>query len=41
MKKKKPVTQEQIDAWYESGPISKEILTVWLKIIQGNSKDKA
>jgi hypothetical protein len=27
------VSKEQIDAWFDSGPITEEILSFWLEII--------
>ena len=27
------VSKEQIDAWFDSGPITEEMLSLWLEII--------
>jgi hypothetical protein len=32
------VSKEQIDAWFDSGPITKEMLSFWLEIINGSKK---
>jgi hypothetical protein len=34
----KPITEEQIKAWFDSGPITEEILSLWLEIINGSKK---
>jgi hypothetical protein len=34
----KPVTEEQIEAWFDSGPVTKEILSFWLEIINQNKE---
>jgi hypothetical protein len=34
----KSVTEEQIKAWFDSGPITEEILSFWLEIINQNKK---
>ena len=32
------VSKEQIEAWFNSGPIKKEMLSLWLEIINGSKK---
>ena len=32
------VSKEQIDAWFDSGPITEEMLSLWLAIINGSKK---
>ena len=27
------VSKEQVDAWFDSGPITEEILALWLEVI--------
>ena len=34
----KSVSEEEIKAWFDSGPITKEILSLWLEIINGSKK---
>jgi len=34
----KPVTEKQIKEWFDSGPITEEILSSWLEIINGSKK---
>ena len=34
----KSITEEQIKAWFDSGPITEEILSLWLEIINGSKK---
>ena len=36
----KPVTEEQIKAWFDSGPITEEILSSWLEIINRDKETK-
>jgi len=31
-------SKEQIDAWFDSGPITKEMLSLWLEIINGSKE---
>jgi hypothetical protein len=32
------VSKEQIDAWFDSGPITEEMLSLWLEIINRDEK---
>jgi hypothetical protein len=32
------VSKEQIDAWFDSGPITEEMLSLWLGIINRDEK---
>jgi hypothetical protein len=34
----KSVSEEEIKAWFDSGPITEEILSLWLEIINGSKK---
>jgi hypothetical protein len=34
----KSVSEEEIKAWFDSGPITEEILSLWLAIINGDKK---
>jgi len=34
----KLVTEEQIKEWFDSGPITEEILSLWLEIINRSKK---
>ena len=34
----KSITEEQIKAWFDSGPVTKEILSFWLEIINQNKE---
>ena len=38
--KKKVVTEQDIQDWYDSGPIKPEMLQMWLDIIQQNKETK-
>ena len=32
------VSKEQMDAWFDSGPITEEMLSLWLEIINRDEK---
>lgn len=36
----KSITEEQIKAWFDSGPITEEILSFWLEIINKSREIK-
>ena len=36
----KSITEEQIKAWFDSGPITEEILSFWLEIINRDKETK-
>ena len=38
--KKKVITEQDIQDWYDSGPIKPEMLEMWLDIIQQNKETK-
>jgi enterochelin esterase-like enzyme len=38
--KKKVITEQDIQDWYDSGPIKPEMLQMWLDIIQQNKETK-
>ncbi len=35
---RKNVSEEEIKAWFDSGPITEEMLSLWLAIINGDRK---
>ena len=35
---RKTVSEEEIKAWFDSGPITEEMLSLWLEIINGSKK---
>ena len=37
---KKVITEQDIQDWYDSGPIKPEMLQMWLDIIQQNKETK-
>lgn len=37
---KKVITEQDIQDWYDSGPIKPEMLQMWLDIIQENKETK-
>ena len=37
---RKSVSEEEIKAWFDSGPITEEILSFWLEIINRDKETK-